>query len=149
MIDEFRGEYRFLSNFYPAEIEYEGVPYRTTEHAFAAAKTLSSEDRLTIAAAETPGQAKRFGRTVKLREDWELVKVSVMADILALKFAEGSKYAEWLLETGDEPLIEGNTWHDNYWGNCFCGTKLECKPLGRNELGKLLMYRREMLRGSF
>ena len=45
--------------------------------------------------------------------------------------------------TGDAELIEGNTWHDNYWGVCSCS---KCNGRGKNRLGKLLMKVREELR---
>lgn len=48
-----------------------------------------------------------------------------------------------LLETGDAELIEGNYWHDNTWGQCYCP---RCKnKIGENHLGKLLMKIRESL----
>ena len=147
-IDRFEGEYRFLSNFYPAQIEYEGLIYPTIEHAFQAAKTLDIDARRQVASASTPGVAKRVGRQIKLREDWELVKNPVMMDVVSLKFSEGSNFAEWLIETEYAPLVEGNTWHDQYWGNCTCG-RSACEPHGGNTLGKILMYRRFALMGSF
>jgi len=44
-INTFRGKYRFLSNFYYAEVNYEGIRYPTVEHAYQAAKTLSTDIR--------------------------------------------------------------------------------------------------------
>ena len=53
---------------------------------------------------------------------------------------------EKLLATGNEELVEGNTWHDNIWGNCSCDC---CKKIeGQNKLGKLLMQVREEIRSS-
>src|SRR6185369_8674281 len=42
---EFQGDNRFLSNFFPAEVIYEGITYPTAEHAYQAAKTLDPEQR--------------------------------------------------------------------------------------------------------
>lgn len=46
MISEFKGESRFLSNFFAVPIMYEGVEYPSVEHAFQAAKSLDPEERI-------------------------------------------------------------------------------------------------------
>jgi ribA/ribD-fused uncharacterized protein len=143
MINCFDGKWAFLSNFYWNEIEFEGITYPTNEHFFQAMKTLDIGERQKIANCLTPGQAKRMGRQVALRPDWEEVKEDIMFLGLCLKFAD-EQLADWLVETGDEPLEEGTTWHDNEWGNCSCP---KCKNIeGKNKLGKLLMKVRGMIR---
>lgn len=143
MIDCFDKEWAFLSNFYESEIEFEGITYLTNEHFFQAMKTLDINERRAIANCRTPGQAKRMGRQVVLRPDWEDVKESVMLEGLCLKFAD-EQLADWLLETGDEELVEGTTWHDNEWGNCSCP---KCAHIeGKNKLGRLLMIVRDMIK---
>ena len=146
MIVEFDGQYYFLSNFYPSPILYEGIVYPTNEHFFQAMKTLDQTERQKIANAETPGIAKRLGRTVQLRPDWEQIKVDVMRTGLMLKFTDAA-LAKKLLATGDEELVEGNWWHDNTWGNCHCP---KCSRAGgRNLLGMLLMeVRKELQYGN-
>ena len=105
-------------------------------------KTLDIDERKAIAAAETPGKAKRMGRQVKLRPDWEKVKLYYMELGLKLKFQDPA-LAKKLIETGDEELIEGNWWHDNTWGSCYC---VKCSRIaGRNLLGMLLMELRKEL----
>lgn len=138
IIDSFVGEYAFLSNFYPVQIEYGGEIYPSAEHAFQAAKTPDEEQRKKIREALNPGQAKRLGRRVSLRKDWSSVKVSVMRDLLRQKFGAGSDLAQRLLDTGNAKLVEGNTWDDVYWG--------VCEGRGQNKLGLLLMEIREELR---
>ena len=143
MIDCFDGHWAFLSNFYWIEIEFEGITYPTNEHFFQAMKTLDVNERRAIANCRTPGQAKRMGRRVALRPDWEDIKESVMLEGLCLKFAD-EQLADWLLETGDEELVEGTTWHDNEWGNCSCP---KCAHIeGKNKLGRLLMQVRDMIK---
>ena len=88
MISNFDGHWAFLSNFYWNEIEFEGIIYPTNEHFFQAMKTLDIDERRAIANCRTPGQAKRMGRRVALRPDWEDVKESVMLEGLYLKFAD-------------------------------------------------------------
>ena len=136
MIDCFEGKYDFLSNFYEHPIQYNGIVYPTNEHFFQAMKSLKEEERKMIAAAPTPGKAKRLGRAVTLRSDWETIKYDIMLMGLRLKFCD-KDLREKLRATGDEYLIEGNWWHDNTWGDCSCE---RCKTIrGRNELGRLLM----------
>ena len=136
MINSFEGKYAFLSNFYPSTFTHDGIEYPTVEHFFQAAKTIDIAEKKAIAAADTPGKAKRMGRAVKLRPDWEKVKVYYMELGLRLKFCN-IELREKLRATGDEELIEGNYWCDNTWGDCSCDA---CKDQpGRNMLGKLLM----------
>lgn len=143
MIAEFDGKYAFLSNFYPSIFTHDGIEYPTVEHFFQAAKTLDIKEKKAIAAAATPGQAKRMGRKVQLRPDWEKVKEYYMELGLRLKF-ENPSLRQKLLETGSNELIEGNSWHDNEWGSCYC---TRCQNIaGKNKLGKLLMKLREELR---
>lgn len=137
MITKFTGQYKFLSNFFACEVEYEGIAYPSSEHAFQAAKTLDRNERIKIARASSPGMAKTLGRHVSLRRDWEETKDSIMEEILRIKFSN-PELKDKLLKTGDSSLVEGNTWGDIYWG--VCGNK------GKNKLGKLLMKVRESLK---
>lgn len=147
VIDKFEGEYYFLSNFSPSEILFDDN-YKlwapTVEHAFQASKASSIEESLDILNAPTPGKAKRLGRRCTLRYNWEDVKDDVMYNLLCKKFAI-PELRNKLLATGDATLIEGTTWHDNYWGVCCCD---KCGGLGKNRLGELLMKIREELRKS-
>jgi ribA/ribD-fused uncharacterized protein len=129
----FRGEYRFLSNFF---VEEDGL---TNEHRFQAAKAVDDRQRLWVLNARTPQQAKLRGNRVRLREDWEDVKDDVMLDLLRTKFAPGSKLALHLMSTRGLVLEEGNSWGDDYWGvKLYTGE-------GRNRLGVLLMQVRSEL----
>jgi ribA/ribD-fused uncharacterized protein len=130
---QFRGKFYFLSNFYPVNV----YGYPSVEHAYQAAKTLDKALRAEIKACKTPAEAKRLGGKLNLRPDWEEIKLEVMETLLKRKF-ENPQLRSKLLETGSEPLVEENTWHDNFWGCCQCskcGFGLE----GANHLGKLLM----------
>lgn len=133
-ITSFSGEYAFLSNFYPAKIEFDDVVYPTSEHFFVAMKTLDLEDRKHIATIETPGQVKRYGRKLDLRKDWEHVKIRAMNIVVFMKFNQNPDLLEKLLSTGEAELIEGNDWGDTVWG--------VCNGVGENHLGKILMHTR-------
>ena len=75
MISEFRGPYRFLSNFWPAVVSLDGVFYPTVEqHAYQAAKCSDIQYRKTILLCVTLGDAKRLGSRAKLRPDWKRSK---------------------------------------------------------------------------
>lgn len=138
MIGTFDGKYAFLSNFYPSSITDEDyITYPTVEHYFQAMKTLDTGVRFYIAIQTTPGKAKRLGRRLDLRPDWEFIKDSVMEKALRIKFSN-PELRKALLDTGDEYLEEGNTWGDQYWG--------VCNGVGKNTLGKLLMKIRQEIK---
>ncbi len=137
-ITRFKDEYRFLSNFWFCPIQYDGVTYPSNEHFYMAMKTVDKEQRAAIAACKTPAQAKRLGRKVVLREDWNEIRLQVMEHGLRIKFANND-LAEKLIATGSALLVEGNYWHDNFWGVCSCR---KCTT-GSNHLGKLLMQIRK------
>lgn len=138
-ITSFSGPYFFLSNFYQFPFIYKGNGARSAEHHFQAAKALFPEVATAIRNAGTAASAKRMGRKCKMRPDWDAIKIHIMHEILEAKFSRGSVLAMQLLCTGDEELVEGNTWFDRYWGQCPLGD-------GTNWLGVLLMGRREELR---
>jgi ribA/ribD-fused uncharacterized protein len=148
-ITRFSGPYAFLSNFHPSPLSIppETITYPTAEHAFQAFKTLNTAERRRIAGLPTPGAAKGAGRHVDLREDWERLKKQVMLRVVLAKFARNPDLAEQLCATGKAPLLEGNDWHDNYWGDCRCG-RPSCGHLGGNYLGQILMAARLVLRAD-
>jgi N-glycosidase YbiA len=129
-ITKFREEYFFLSNFYPVQIKMDDIFYPSLEHAYQASKTLDEDERLMIRFASTPGKAKRMGKEITIRQDWDKVKVGIMKKLLEQKFSKPA-LKKMLLETGDEEIIEGNEWGDTFWGIC--------NGEGSNILGKLLM----------
>jgi len=143
VINRFDGEYAFLSNFAHRPIIIKGKTWVTVEHIFQAAKTLDEDMREQIRLAPTPGKAKQMGRTIQIRSDWEEIKQDVMLKSIRLKFRQYPGLKEHLLSTKDAVLIEGNTWHDNTWGDCHCS---KCQKIeGRNLLGQILMQVREEL----
>jgi N-glycosidase YbiA len=137
-IGRFAGEYRFLSNFYPATVIYEGLIYPDVEHAYQSAKTLDMSERRRIAALPTPAEAKHAGEALKYRDDWLQVKYQVMLLCVRDKFTRNPELRARLLSTGDAYLEEGNTWNDQIWG-VYQGK-------GTNWLGKILMQVRSELR---
>jgi ribA/ribD-fused uncharacterized protein len=140
MITSFKGEYAFLSNFWFSPVELGGVTFPTGEHAFHAAKCTDPADVQKIMAAKTPQQAKRIGKKVAIRPDWNDIRYDVMTAVVQAKFAD-SDLARRLAATGDEELIEGNNWGDRQWGMV--------NGEGENWLGIILMARRIKIQDYF
>lgn len=137
MINEFRGRYYFLSNFYSVPIKHGLLTFANTEAAFHSEKCPVRAGEFTKL---NPSEAKRLGRRVRLRSDWDQIKDNVMLDVVRAKFTQHPDLAQKLLATGDEELVEGNDWGDIYWG--------VYKGRGKNMLGKILMRVRAELRGE-
>ena len=131
-INNFSGEYRFLSNFWMCTVEFEGDYYPSSEHAYQAGKTLNITERsLMRSDCVTPGDAKRYGKIVTLRPGWDIAKIPIMTRIVSDKFKRNPELAKLLIATGDQILIEGNKRHDTFWGTC--------NGVGQNHLGTILM----------
>ncbi len=130
---------RFLSNFYTKLFEFNGVMWPTAEHAYQAMKTLDPEKQEFIRRLPTAGGAKRAGREIELRPDWDrviegsetLVKDLLMYRIVKAKFRD-PELATMLWQTGARMLVEGNYWGDSYWG-------VDYRKGGLNKLGRILM----------
>lgn len=135
-IDSFRGKYFFLSNFYEVPVTYEGLTYQNSEAAFQAQKCTNPKDREAFTAMN-PSEAKKAGRAVTLRKDWEDVKIAVMTDIVRAKFEQNPDLAKRLIATKDAYLEEGNYWGDRVWGTV--------NGEGTNNLGIILMSTRKFL----
>lgn len=131
-ISEFKGRYFFLSNFFPAPVIVWGRRFQSNEAAFQAAKCPSRMDEF---CGLDPSKAKRLGRQVQLRPDWEDVKDEIMRLICKAKFIQNPGLMDQLIKTGDAQLVEGNTWGDRVWG--------VCNGAGENRLGKILMALRQ------
>lgn len=143
-IEGFQGPYRDLSNFGAGHVRVFGHDYRTREHAYQAAKSADDAGRLLVARAATPGEAKRAGRKVPMRPEWERVKKQAMLTVELAAYNQNGFLAELLLSTEDETLVETNRWHDNFWGDCVCP---RCSGVpGLNYLGRLLMAVRDVIR---
>lgn len=137
MINNFHAPgYEFLSNFYTCPVTFEHVTYPSAENAYQASKTLDLTARKQFETC-TAGQAKRLGRTLVLRPNFNQAKVTIMYDILRNKFGSSQELMRKLLATGSEELVEGNVWHDTFWG--------VCDGKGQNMLGKMLMHLRRQI----
>lgn len=137
-IIHFRGSndpYFELSNFYPSQFLLDSKLWPTSEHYFQAQKSLSEKEQERIRCAKTPNEAKRLGKKVWLREDWEEIKIGIMEKACKAKFSQNEDLKKLLLSTGKAILIERAD-KDAFWGDGKDGK-------GQNNLGKILMKLRE------
>jgi ribA/ribD-fused uncharacterized protein len=130
----FSGQYRFLSNFYPSPFWWGGILWFHAEGAYQAAKSCDPDVVTQIALLENPADAKRAGKHIILRRDWETIKYDVMYDVVTAKFEQNPALMRRLLATYPAHLEEGNTWRDTTWGVCPVGS-----GIGKNWLGQILM----------
>lgn len=130
MINSFRGKYGFLSNMYDAPVFYNGMLFKSSEAAYQAQKTLDRHEQFSFTKLSGP-EAKKKGKTVHIRADWNEVKIRIMYDIVFAKFSQNPILAQRLIDTSPQELIEGNTWGDTFWG--------QVNSKGHNWLGKILM----------
>lgn len=115
------------------------------EHGFNALKTLIKAEQAKVLGAASPGAAKKAGRRVSLRPDWDGgVRVAAMSHVLRAKFSL-PMMEQNLLATGSQILVETNYWHDQFWGDCYCAKHAHVP--GKNMLGELLMAIRAQKRG--
>lgn len=137
--NEIRGffdNYRFLSNFHVSPCYYNGNCYMSTEHAFMAQKATNKEDHVYVASATTPQEARKRGKTILLRPDWDDIRIEVMYQVNLSKYQDPLMRRR-LQMTGNRYLEETNWWNDKFWG--------VCNGVGENNLGKVLMRVRETL----
>lgn len=145
-IYQFQGDFRFLSNFYPSAMLVRNMGtakqqwVHTAEHFFQAYKTRDPREQQDILDLRSPGKAKKAGRLITLRDDWEDIKLTVMRTVIGAKFVQNADIRILLRKTHPYPLFEGNYWNDTFWG-------VDLKTgQGQNWLGKILMETREELR---
>jgi ribA/ribD-fused uncharacterized protein len=133
---KFRDQYWFLSNMYPCSIFYRGTTWKSAEHLFQASKTTHITQRDWIAQSQNASEAKRRGRLVTLRDNWNTIRVPVMREVVTLKFSQNAYLLEKLRKI-DGTIVEDNTWGDKFWG--------KCNGQGENHLGIILMAVRDYL----
>lgn len=136
-ITEFRGEFSWLSNFFPVQIEYEGLTYPSVEHAYQAGKLINIEDRK-LFLIMSAGQAKRNWKKYKTYNLTEEFRLNLMYQLLSIKFNQ-EPFKSLLIATGDCNIIEKNYWGDTFFGYCLKTNQ------GKNHLGQMIMNIREKL----
>jgi len=140
MINQFVDDYKWLSNFYPCLVELDGMKYQTVENAYQSAKNPDLKWK-EFCANKSPAVCKTFSKHVVLTPRWDVIKVRVMRKLLNQKFNQ-DYFKELLLATDNEGIVEGNTWHDTFWGVDLMTS------VGQNRLGIMIMNIREALRSG-
>lgn len=147
-IEKFRGEYFFLSNMYELDVPIPskvGILVPTSEHAYQSAKFVNPDTQLQIASLATGIETKEVAHRLTdagepVHPNWQTIKIGVMLGVVRDKFNMNPDIAELLVTTGDQELVEGNTWGDRYWGVDPIGS-----DNGLNNLGLILMQVRSEL----
>lgn len=138
----FFGDYRWLSNMVSCEVDLFGNKFKSSEHAYQAMKSTNDIDFVKIKNAKTSRLSKTIANSLPIRSDWDDVKDDYMFITLFSKFTQ-YPFSNRLRDTGDRMIVESNTWHDNYWGDCTCD---DCKNIiGLNKLGRQLMRIRKLI----
>ena len=131
------GEHGIYSNFFPRMFTLNRRRWKSVEHYYQAAKTKDPSEAVKIRRCKNAAVAKRLGKAVKLRNDWDSVKVSVMEEAVYAKFSQHEDLKKRLLDTGDS-IIHEDSPYDFIWG--------WGKGKGQDLLGKVLMKVRDRLR---
>lgn len=136
----YESNYYLFSNFSAHEIEYNGVLYKTSEHAYQASKFDDEKIRNEIILSKSPLEAKNLANKYKdlVKKDWDNIKVKIMYEIVKTKVLQHKEVRNVLINTGNDEIIE-NSPIDYFWG---CGKD----KTGQNQMGKILMKIREELR---
>jgi hypothetical protein len=139
-------ENRWLSNFFKCSIKYKDLTFTSAEQMYVYFKVKNKEDKQLILNTATAVEAKKIGRQAPMMDNWDNIKLRCMEYIITQKFIQNTSLKEKLIATDNKILIEGNYWHDNFWGICSCD---KCKDLiGQNNLGFILMKVRSKLKES-
>ena len=128
------GKYRPLSNFHLEDFIFEGRKYRCSEAAYMSCKTIDIDEKMNLTVMDGP-TAKKYGQTIQLVKNWNVIRVSMMTNVLREKFKQSKSLMDLLVQTDKKYIEETNWWNDRFWG--------VCEGTGENNLGKILMSIRD------
>jgi ribA/ribD-fused uncharacterized protein len=131
------GPYVGFSNASKHPVTTDLGTFPTSEAAFQAYKDPTNHSYIEKQKTSTGQSSKNLGKTCKLRDDWDDVKIPLMHHVLKLKIEQHQEIKNNLLNTYLRPLIE-HTKTDLFWGDGGDGT-------GKNHFGKLLSKIRNKL----
>lgn len=138
--------YGAFSNLYRRPVEFEGVIYPTSEHAYQAGKPRKDAVREWLLSAPSPALLAMAAHGLyywDITPGWSTSKLDRMRGVLRAKFTQHADLKEILLSTGTARLVESanvDNEVNRFWG--------EVNGVGRNTLGVMLMELREQLRGE-
>jgi ribA/ribD-fused uncharacterized protein len=136
--------YGVFSNLYRRPVEFEGILYPTSEHAYQAGKARKEAVRDWILSAPSPALAAMAAHGLYVWDvvpNWSQIKFDRMRAVLDCKFRQHEDLRDILLSTGEKRLVEVGS-VDNavnrLWG--------EVNGKGQNMLGLMLMELRNVFR---
>ncbi|KAK4570407.1 hypothetical protein LTR86_002487 [Recurvomyces mirabilis] len=145
---EFEEPWGFMSQWYEASFEVDGVKYLTAEMWMMIEKEIARKMMETT----IPAEHQALGRKAKgfNRKKWDEHKSRIVEEGNYHKFTKCKDKPEMrkmLLATGDRELVEASP-TDRIWGVGFGAADAEAnrKDWGENRLGKAMMVVREKLR---
>jgi predicted NAD-dependent protein-ADP-ribosyltransferase YbiA (DUF1768 family) len=104
------------NNFLPCEFVIDGITYLSAENYFQCAKTTNQADRDMVLKSGAGLSAWAAGQRVKIRDDWELVKVDEMYNGNLAKFQQNEDLRDALLSSGTGSIrFTGSTPFWNKW----------------------------------
>lgn len=133
-IKSFDAKYRWLSNFFLTETKVCGIIFPSSENAYQALKVKDLSTREYIATL-SPSEAKRFSKTIKVRKNWDTLRVKAMWKVTVAKYSQNQELTKNLLQLSGFLIEEGNSWNDTFWGIC--------DGKGKNMLGQIIMAYRD------
>lgn len=131
-----RGDYFFLSNFYPCKIIFEGIEYDNSEAMFQSFKCKHLKDLEKFVGLEGK-DAKTIGKRIELVDNWEEIKFDKMVVSVFQKFLQNPELLQKLLDINGL-IVEDNNHRDTEWG--------VCNGVGENKLGRILTSVRDYFR---
>lgn len=139
----FQSTHSPLSNLFQSPIKRNGIVYKSAEHAFQHAKALANKDfprAQNIVNEPCPYKARAIGKCMKITKDWRTKKqLSVMEEIIYLKYDQVPEFSECLKATSNHHLVENA--RCAYWGSGTAYNDIsiyEGNYAGRNHMGRIL-----------
>ena len=105
-------------NFQPCQFTINGVTFSSAENYFQWSKATNDHDRERILKSGTGITAWEAGQHIKIRDDWDQVKVQEMYNGNRAKFEQNEEERQALMQSGDSPIIflESNDFWDKWNG---------------------------------
>jgi ribA/ribD-fused uncharacterized protein len=129
----YENEFYVFSNYSSFMLEWKGVWYPTSEHAYHSEKFDDELLKEEVRKCRSAHDSQKFANAHmdEQKEGWDSSKLGIMKEILHAKVAQHPYVLKKLIESGDKELIE-DSWRDDFWG---WGPQKD----GANHLGKLWM----------
>ena len=134
------GSSNCFSNFSSYQVEWKGLVWKTSEHAYQASKFLDEKIKKEIFDSRSAYDSKMLSIKYKdkIRDGWYDMRLPIMEEIIREKLAQHPHIKKKLLQTENRPIIEASK-DDSFWG-------WGPNKTGQNNHGKIWMKLREELK---